>query len=58
MAKYLLSLDKKIPKCTICGRMIPFCGPDGTEIDTKEIRHCYFCGSPMEPFIYPKGERE
>jgi hypothetical protein len=37
--------------------MIPFCGSDGTEIDTKEIRHCYFCGSPMEPFIYPKENK-
>ena len=56
MAKYLWLREKKTPNCTICGRVIPFCGPDGIEIDTKEIRHCYFCGSPMEPFIYSKGE--
>ena len=58
MAKYLWLREKKTPNCTICRRIIPFCGPDGTKIDTKEIRHCYFCGSPMEPFIYPGGENE
>ena len=56
MAKYLWSREKNVPKCTICGRIIPFCGPGGIEIDTKEIRHCYFCGSSMELFIYPKVE--
>lgn len=58
MAKYLWLREKKTPNCTICGRIIPFCGPDGIKINTKEIRHCYFCGSPMEPFIYPGGENE
>ena len=56
MAKYIIHEEKQIPTCTICGRPIPKFAPKDVEIDMDEIRHCYFCGSPMERFYYPKGE--
>lgn len=56
MAKYIIHEEKQIPTCTICGRPIPKFAPKDVEIDIDEIRHCYFCGSPMERFYYPKGE--
>lgn len=57
MAHYLWLREKCTPNCTICGRIMPYCGIDGIEIDPKEVRHCYFCGSPMDLFTYPKGEK-
>ena len=56
MAKYIIHKEKQIPTCTICGRPIPKFAPKDVEIDMDEIKHCYFCSSPMERFYYPKGE--
>ena len=57
MAKYIISYKDGVPYCTLCGRVMPECGPNAINIDLSEIRHCYFCGASMEPFTYPtEGE--
>lgn len=56
MAKYIISNKDGVPHCAICGRVMPECGPNAINIIPSEIRHCYFCGTPMEMFYYPEGE--
>lgn len=58
MAKYLVSHIDGVPHCTVCGRIIPECGPNAINIDLAEVRYCYFCGSPMDRFYYPEGEED
>ena len=56
MAKYIINKDSGIPTCTICGRPLPHYCANMTEINLDDVRHCYFCGMPMERFYYPGGK--
>ena len=58
MAKYLINKEDGVPHCTVYGRVMPDCGPNAINITVSDVRYCYFCGTPMEMFYYPKGEED
>lgn len=58
MAKYLVNKKDGMPHCTICGQVMPECGSNAINILPSEVQYCYYCGTSMDRFYYPKGENK